>query len=95
MSSRAIITESWAARLSRFALDRLGSALYHRRMETEIARLEAQLEQFLTTHERMRAEVASLRENVATLQTENAALAAKVSVAVERLESLFQNLPES
>lgn len=64
-------------------------------MENELARLESQLEHFIETHGRMRAEIVSLRENVAALQSENGVLAAKVSVAVERLESLLQNLPES
>lgn len=85
------MTGAWGAT----PLDRFRGAHYYRRMEAELARLETLLEQLLESHGQARAEVLELRARITALEAENRVLAEKVGVAVERLESLLENLPES
>lgn len=91
----ALWTSTWTdVTAARRLLDRLRGRLYHPRMDAEFNRLESQLEQLVGLFEAGRTETRALRARVAVLEAENRNLAAKVSLATEKLESLLQALPE-
>ena len=64
-------------------------------MDTELAQLEAQLEQLISLRARLRADNAELRGRVLRLETDNRQLSDKVRFAAERVESLLEKLPEA
>jgi hypothetical protein len=64
-------------------------------MDSELAQLEAQLEQLISLHNRTRAENVGLHGRVAQLDAENRQLAAKLKLAVDRLDALLDKLPEA
>jgi uncharacterized protein (TIGR02449 family) len=64
-------------------------------MDTELAQLEAQLEQLISQHERLRADNGALRGRIVRLEAENRKLADKVRLAAARLEGLLDKLPEA
>ena len=64
-----------------------------RRMDNEIAALETRLGELLEEYQRLRRENRGLHERVTALEAENAKLAAKVALAVERVESALAKLP--
>lgn len=64
-------------------------------MDTELAQLEAQLEDLISHYERLKADNAALRGRVVQLEGENRRLSDKVRVAADRLEGLLDKLPEA
>lgn len=64
-------------------------------MDSELAQLEAQLEQLISLHDRGKAENIGLHGRVTQLDAENRQLAAKLKRAIERLEALLDKLPEA
>ncbi|APR04522.1 hypothetical protein [Thauera chlorobenzoica] len=64
-------------------------------MDTELAQLEAQLEQLISVYDRLKADNAELRGRVARLEAENHQLSDKVRLAADRIEALLDNLPEA
>lgn len=64
-------------------------------MDTELAQLEAQLEQLISLYDRLKADNAELCGHVARLEAENRQLSDKVRLAAERIEALLDNLPEA
>lgn len=64
-------------------------------MDAEITRLEGQLEQLIGLFESGRLEVHTLRTRVATLEAENHRLASKLSLAIEKIEGVLNQLPET
>ncbi|AVR89708.1 hypothetical protein [Thauera aromatica] len=64
-------------------------------MDTELAQLEAQLEQLISLYDRLKADNAELRGRVARLEAENRQLSDKVRLAADRIEALLDHLPEA
>ena len=64
-------------------------------MDTELAQLEAQLEQLISHHDRLRADNSALRGRIVRLEAENRKLSDKVRLAADRLEGLLDKLPEA
>ncbi len=64
-------------------------------MDTELAQLEAQLEQLINHYERLKGDNVALRGRVARLEADNRKLAEKVRFAADRLEGLLEKLPEA
>jgi cell division protein ZapB len=64
-------------------------------MDSELARLEQKLAALLADYNRLRAENESLKRDVARAQEQNRTLAARITAASSRLDSLLQQLPES
>lgn len=65
------------------------------RMNTEIARLEEQLEQLVSRYEAGRSELRGARARIAALESENRMLNEKVRGAAERLASILERLPRA
>ena len=63
-------------------------------MNVSLDSLERKVDQIVAVCASLRGEKQALRAHVAGLETENAALARKVELARERLESLMARLPE-
>ncbi len=63
-------------------------------MDTELAQLEAHLEQLISQYERLKADNVELRGRVVRLEADNRKLSDKVRLAAERLEGLLDKLPE-
>ena len=72
----------------------LGGALYHRRMDAELNRLEHQLEQLIGLYQASQAEARHLHLRVARLEADNRVLSDKLRLATDRFEALLQKLPE-
>ena len=64
-------------------------------MDAELAGLEQKLALLLADYHRARAENESLKREIARAQERYRALAARMSAATTRLDSLLQQLPES
>lgn len=64
-------------------------------MDTELAQLEAQLEQLIGLYERLKADNAGLRGRIVRLEADNRQLSDKVRLAAERVERLLESLPEA
>jgi len=64
-------------------------------MDAELAGLEQKLALLLADYHRVRAENESLKRELARAQERYRALAARMSAATTRLDSLLQQLPES
>ncbi|MFT3759601.1 hypothetical protein [Thauera sp.] len=64
-------------------------------MDSELAQLEAQIEELIGLHNRLKADNVGLRGRVAQLDAENRQLEAKLKLAVDRLEALLDKLPEA
>jgi chromosome segregation ATPase len=64
-------------------------------MDAELAGLEQKLALLLADYHRARAENESLKRELARAQERYRALAARMSAATTRLDSLLQQLPES
>ncbi|MFU2487979.1 hypothetical protein [Thauera sp. WH-1] len=64
-------------------------------MDTELAQLEAQLEQLIGHYERLKADNAGLRGRIVRLEADNRQLSDKVRLAAERVERLLESLPEA
>ena len=64
-------------------------------MDSELARLEQKLAALLADYNRLRAENESLKRELGRAQEQNRALAARITAASSRLDSLLQQLPES
>jgi len=64
-------------------------------MDTELAQLEAQLEQLISLYDHLKADNAELRGRVARLEAENRQLSDKVRLAADRIEALLDHLPEA
>jgi cell division protein ZapB len=63
-------------------------------MNVSLDSLERKVDQIVAVCASLRGENQALRAHVAGLEAENAALARKVELARERLESLMARLPE-
>ena len=64
-------------------------------MDAELAGLEEKLALLLADYHRVRAENESLKRELARAQERYRTLAARMSAATARLDSLLQQLPES
>lgn len=64
-------------------------------MDAELSKLENQVEQLVGLYESCKAEGRELRARVTRLEAENRALADKVALATQRLESILEQLPEA
>jgi chromosome segregation ATPase len=64
-------------------------------MDAELAGLEQKLALLLADYHRARAENESLKREIARAHERYRALAARMSAATTRLDSLLQQLPES
>ena len=64
-------------------------------MDAELAGLEQKLALLLADYHRARAENESLKRELARAQERYRVLAARMSAATTRLDSLLQQLPES
>ncbi|WP_341643509.1 hypothetical protein [Thauera sp. SDU_THAU2] len=64
-------------------------------MDSELAQLEAQIEELIGLHNRLKADNVGLHGCVAQLDAENRQLEAKLRLAVDRLEALLDKLPEA
>jgi cell division protein ZapB len=63
-------------------------------MSVSLDQLEHKVEQILAVCNSLRGENQDLRAHVAGLEAENAALATKIEVTRQRLETLMERLPE-
>ncbi len=63
-------------------------------MSVSLDQLERKVDQMVDICASLRHENQDLRVRVASLEAEKAALAKKIEVAAERLESLMERLPE-
>lgn len=63
-------------------------------MEPELAQLETQLESLINLYARLKSENVELRTAMRRLEADNKALADKVKLALSRIESLIERLPE-
>lgn len=64
-------------------------------MDTELSRLEAQLEQLIDHFQAGKRDRRDLCSRIASLEAENRKLSEKLAVAVSRLESVLDRLPEN
>jgi regulator of replication initiation timing len=64
-------------------------------MDSVLGGLEQKLATLLADYHRLRAENESLKRELGRAQEQQRALAARMSAATERLDSLLQQLPES
>ncbi|HTP45427.1 MAG TPA: hypothetical protein VMQ50_00710 [Casimicrobiaceae bacterium] len=64
-------------------------------MDSVLGGLEQKLATLLADYHRLRAENDSLKRELGRAQEQQRALAARMSAATERLDSLLQQLPES
>lgn len=64
-------------------------------MNTELSRLEVQLEQLIDHYQAGKRDRAELCARIAGLEAENRKLSQKLEMAVSRLESLIERLPEN
>ncbi|MCL2876910.1 MAG: hypothetical protein FWF12_11670 [Betaproteobacteria bacterium] len=63
-------------------------------MDTELNRLEAQLEQFISMYAALRDENRELRAHQSQLEAENRQLTSKINLATEKLEAVLARLPQ-
>ena len=63
-------------------------------MEAELKALEDKISQFVQLNQRLRAENMQLRQQLANVQNDNKLLAEKMAGARNRLEALFDQIPE-
>jgi len=64
-------------------------------MDSELAALEQKLAKLLADYHHARAENESLKRELARAQERERALAARMTAAMNRLDSLLQQLPDS
>jgi len=64
-------------------------------MDPELAGLEEKLAKLLAAYHHVRAENESLKRELARAQERERALAARMAAAMNRLDSLLQQLPDS
>jgi hypothetical protein len=64
-------------------------------MDSELAGLEQKLAKLLADYHHVRAENESLKRELARAQERERALAARMAAAMNRLDSLLQQLPDS
>lgn len=63
-------------------------------MDTELNRLETQIEQLITLYTALRDENRDLRAHKSRLETENRQLMNKIDLAAEKLEAVLDRLPQ-
>jgi len=63
-------------------------------MDAELNRLEAQLEQLISTFAALRDENRELRVRQSRLEAENRQLTSKIDLATEKLEAVLARLPQ-
>lgn len=62
-------------------------------METELSRLEHQLEELVVLYESAKAEMRELRVRLAASELENRSLSARIAAAGEHIEAALARLP--
>lgn len=80
---------------ARAILTRLGALSNIDAMNTELSRLEAQLEQLVDHFQAGKRDRGELCARIAALEADNRKLNEKLAVAVSRLESMLERLPEN